>query len=95
MIDVITTCPLGSKCEEVIDGKVLRCAWFVKIDGTTSTGDKTSDSKCSMAWMPILQVDGSRDSRMHTAAIESLRNLFAGAIDVKSSADQRLRDERP
>jgi hypothetical protein len=94
MLDVVETCPLGSTCEEIIDGKIHRCAWYVRIDGETADGQKTSESKCSMAWNPILQVDNSRDARHNTAAVESLRNIFAEAIGGKNTTDKRLRDER-
>ena len=94
MLDVVETCPLGSTCEEIIDGKIHRCAWLVQIDGQTSAGDKTSESKCAMAWQPVLQIDASRDSRHHTAAVESLRNIFVEALSGQTTTNTKLRDGR-
>jgi hypothetical protein len=95
MLETVATCPLGSTCEEVVNGKIHRCAWYTKIDGQTAEGEKTSESKCALAWLPILQVDASRDSRHHTAAVESLRNLFSEAKIEQATTDTRLRDKRP
>jgi hypothetical protein len=84
MLETVITCPLGSKCEEVIDGAIHRCAWYAKIEGQTSDGVKTSDSQCSLAWLPILQIDACRDTRGNTGSIDALRNIFIGAANANS-----------
>jgi hypothetical protein len=75
MIEVVTTCPLGSTCEEVKDGKVHRCAWFVELEGTDpQSGKPVKESKCAMAWQPILQIEGSRETNRVAASVQSMRN---------------------
>ena len=74
-IETVLTCPLGSKCEEVRDGKVHRCAWFIQLAGRNpQTGEQVDERGCAMAWAPILLVENCQQSRHSTAAIESLRN---------------------
>jgi hypothetical protein len=93
MLDTVYTCPLGNECEKVADGKIHRCAWYTTIDGQTTDGVKTTDSKCAIAWWPILQIDACRDTRGNTASIDALRNIFTGALNNANTEHQRLRDE--
>lgn len=68
-------CPLGCDCEKVQDDKILRCSWYVNMKGTDpNTGEEVDDSGCSIAWMPILQVEMSKTNRGQTEALESFRN---------------------
>lgn len=73
-IEIEYTCPLGSKCEEIKDNKIYRCAWYTEIKGTDGQGNEVDDWKCAMSWQPILQVEISGTNRGQTAAIESFRN---------------------
>ena len=74
-IEVEITCPLGSTCEEVKDGKIHRCAWYTCVVGTDpNTGKGVDEWKCAMAWMPLLQIEMSHTNRGQTAALESFRN---------------------
>ena len=74
------TCPLGSKCEEVKDGKIMRCAWFIKMAGQNpQTGENIDEQGCSMHWLPVLLVENARTSRGTAAAVESFRNEMVNA----------------
>ena len=74
-LDVEFFCPLGSTCEEAVDGVIKRCAWYTKMVGLDpNTGKEVDDWACSMAWMPMLQVEMSKTNRGQTEALESLRN---------------------
>ena len=85
------TCPLGSECEKALDGVVERCAWFVEIAGThPQTGDSINESKCAMAWMPILLCENARTNRGQTAAIESLRNEQVSGQQAFNQLIQRV-----
>jgi len=57
MIEETTSCPLGHSCTSVIEGKLDRCAWHVRMRGKTATGDDTDEYRCAMAWMPVVQVE--------------------------------------
>ena len=74
-LEVELTCPLGSTCEEVKDGKIHRCAWYTKVVGKNPQSEEQIDEwKCAIAWMPILQVEMSQTNRGQTHALESFRN---------------------
>ena len=74
-LEVEFFCPLGSTCEEAVDGVIKRCAWYTKMVGLDpNTGKEVDDWACSMSWMPMLQVEMSNTNRGQTAALESLRN---------------------
>ena len=74
-IKTVLTCPLGSKCEEVKDGAVHKCAWHITLAGTNpNTGDKVDEKGCAMAWLPMLMIENSMQQRSTSAAVESFRN---------------------
>jgi len=67
-------CPLGNECEKAVDGVLEVCSWYVCMKGTDQTEEIVDDCKCSMAWMPILQVAVAGTNRGQTGALESFRN---------------------
>ena len=74
-MDIEITCPLGSKCEEIRDNRVHRCAWYTCIKGKDPQSEETLDEwRCAIAWMPILQVETAQTNRGQTQALESFRN---------------------
>jgi len=73
-MEEVVTCPLGSKCEEIKDNKIHRCAWHVKMVGTDAGGKDHDEWGCAMTWQPILLAENTRTNRGQTAAIESMRN---------------------
>jgi hypothetical protein len=76
MIETVLSCPLGSKCEEIKDGKLVRCRAYTQVSGRhPQTGEDTNDWKCSVfEWQPILLLEIARTNMGQTAAIESFRN---------------------
>lgn len=77
-MDIEYSCPLGAKCETAQDDKIIRCRWFVKLRGKDPQTDQDIDEfRCSMEWMPLLQVEHSLFQRQTGAAVESLRNVAA------------------
>ena len=74
-IKTLLTCPLGSKCEEIKDGAIHRCAWYTKLAGTNpNTGEVMDEHGCAMSWMPMLMIENSMQQRSTSAAVESFRN---------------------
>ena len=74
MIETVLTCPLGSKCEEIKDGKLHRCAWVTQLAGRNpQTGEIKDEKGCAIAWLPIMQVEVAQSSRGTTEAVTSLR----------------------
>lgn len=94
-IEIVKTCPLGSKCEEIKDGKLYRCQWYVNLKGKHPQSEEIIDEwDCAISWMPIMQVEVAQTNRGQTAALESFRNeltnvqmqfngLMNKAIEVK------------
>lgn len=79
-IETILSCPLGHKCEEARDGKIHRCAWFVRLAGQNpQTGEQLDEHGCAMAWMPVLLIETAGAARGTSAAVESFRNEMVEA----------------
>lgn len=77
------TCPLGSKCEEIKDGAIQRCAWFIELAGRNpNTGEEKNERGCAMAWMPVLLVENAMQQRSTSAAVESFRNEMVRSNDA-------------
>lgn len=74
-IKTVVTCPLGSKCEEIKDGAIHRCAWFITLAGKDPTSEKQIDEKgCAMSWIPILLIENSQQQLGTSSAITSFRD---------------------
>lgn len=74
-IETELICPLGCKCEEIKNGKINRCVWYIKLVGQNpQTGENIDDQGCAMSWMPILLIENSKATRGTNSAIESFRN---------------------
>lgn len=79
-VETVLSCPLGSKCEEIRDGKLYRCTWFVQLAGKNpTTGENVDEKGCAMAWVPILLIENSMQQRSTSAAVESFRNEMVKA----------------
>lgn len=84
-IETVLSCPLGHKCEELRDGAIHRCAWFVKLAGQNpTTGEQIDEQGCAMSWMPVLLVENARTNRGTSAAVESFRNEMVRANEFTS-----------
>jgi hypothetical protein len=74
-IKKVLSCPLGHKCQEIINGEVSQCAWFIRLAGINpTTGDQTDEYGCSMSWIPMLLIENSQQQRSTNSSIESFRN---------------------
>ena len=74
-IETRITCPLGHTCEKVVDGVVERCAWYVELEGENpQNGQRINQSKCAIAWGPLLNVENTSVGNRVAHSIQSLRN---------------------
>jgi len=74
MIETVLTCPLGSKCEEIKDNKLHRCAWFTEMKGRNpQTGENVDEKACAIAWLPVMQVEVAQTNRGINEAVVSMR----------------------
>jgi len=71
------TCPL----HKVDVSKVChKCAWYVLVRGKHPQSEQEIDAwGCSIAFMPLLMIEGAQQSRQTGAAVESFRNVVAEA----------------
>lgn len=62
----------------------LGCNFFVQLRGLDpQTGEQIDDYRCTMAWLPLLLIEGASQTRQAGAAIESFRNeVKAGQRDA-------------
>jgi hypothetical protein len=94
--EVVLICPLGSKCEDARDGKIYRCAWFVRLAGKNpTTGELQDEEGCAMGWVPILLIENSQQQRSTSAAVESFRNEVVRGNEAASAAMQALASGLP
>ena len=81
-IKTVASCPLGSKCEEIKDGAIHRCSWYVTMVGKNPQTDEDVNTKdCAIAWMPILLIENSKQQRSTAVAVESMRNETVKSAD--------------
>lgn len=94
-VEVVNTCPLGSKCEEIVDGKIHRCRLYIMMKGKDAQGEEHDDWNCSFAWQPIIQLEAARQTRNLGADIESFRNENTARQQTAFSALQYIKDITP
>jgi len=83
MIETRIICPLGSRCEEIKDGALMRCAWYVKLIGKDPQSEETYDEwRCAIAWLPIMQVEVAQTNRGQTEALCSFRDETLKRQDI-------------
>lgn len=90
-------CPLGSQCEDIKDGIKYVCPWYVTVRGTNpQTGEAVDDTQCAIAWMPMLQIETSKESRQTGAAVESFRNRMVEQNQqlLKQSSQLKLIEDK-
>lgn len=81
-MEIVQTCPLGSECEEVKEGEVYRCRWYINIVGKhPQSNESVNQWDCSMAWLPTLSLEVSKTNRSQTSALESFRNEMVNGQD--------------
>lgn len=65
--------------------KQLECAWFLQLRGThPQTGEELDDWGCSIAWIPMLLVENSRQQAQTGAAVESFRNEMVKSNEISN-----------
>ena len=68
-------CPLGAKCEDVINGERIRCMWSMKLRGVNAnTGEEVDEWGCAMVFNVTVALENTQMQRQTGAAVESLRN---------------------
>lgn len=88
-LESVLTCPLGHKCQEIKDGKIHHCVWFVKLAGIDPRTNKEIDEHgCAMSWLPVLLVENAKVSRGTSAAVESFRNEMVKANEASQQMVQ-------
>ena len=82
MVDVVNTCPLGHKCEEIKDKAIYRCSWYTEVVGKNPQSEEViNEWRCAMSWMPMMMIENAQTNRGQTQAVESFRNEMVKAQD--------------
>lgn len=77
------TCPLGHSCEKIVDDHIERCAWYIQLAGSDPRdGKELNESRCAMAWQPILMVESTRANTQVAASVQSHRNETIKRQDI-------------
>lgn len=87
--------------EDQATGQKLSCRWWVHVVGKEPQSEKPVDHfDCTMAWMPVLQIEGAQMTRMVTAAVDKTATevrrqhvTFLGALP--DEARDRLMQSQP
>lgn len=62
-----------------------KCAWLTQLRGTDpNTGREVDEWGCAVAWLPMLLIEGAKESRQTGAAVESLRNEILRRADSRA-----------
>lgn len=82
--------------EKLLEGKdgtpfILRCPLYQSFPICDKDGKVKEEWKCSIAWMPILQIENRTATDGVAAYLESFRNELVVRIDAAA----RLRGPRP
>jgi hypothetical protein len=92
-MDAILTCPLGSKCEEIRDNKLHRCAWYTCLQGKNPQSDEILDEwRCAMTWMPIMMVENAQVGRGVNLAVNMMRDETINRQDRAIAAMVEYKD---
>ena len=86
-LEVKHNCPLNNfePCKQ------LDCAWFVKLAGTDpNTGKQVDEFGCAMAWLPMLLIENTQQSRGTGAAVESFRNEMVRQNETSHDLLERM-----
>ena len=70
-LEVKDNCPLNNfnPC------KKFDCGWFIQIRGTNpQTGEEQDEFGCAIAYLPLMMIENSQQTRQAGASIESFRN---------------------
>lgn len=87
-------CPLHKKSMDLVCHK---CPWWLQVRGRNpNNGEEVDHWNCSIAFLPLLQIDTSNHVRQADATIQAMRNEAKEAHDqnitIGAIAVQRSRD---
>jgi len=67
----------------------LQCAWFTKVQGINpQDGKNVEEWACAVAWLPMLAIENSQNTRMSGAAVESFRNEMVQRMDMPAAPER-------
>jgi len=91
VIEVKTTCPLGSECEVIKDNQIHRCAWLIEMGGThPETLEKITEKGCAIRWLPVMQLEMAKNQMSTTMAAEGVKNEIAKVAEIPLALPSKL-----
>jgi hypothetical protein len=86
MLEELTTCPLGSKCQEVKDNKIHTCAWYMTLKGIDpQTGEQLNVKQCAIVAQTILIMDNTKATYGQSQAHANLANILINGKENNTS----------
>jgi hypothetical protein len=86
-----TFCPLIKK-----DCVGLQCNWFMRLQGTNpNTGAEVDEWACSIAWVPLLLIENSRQQINTSGVINNFRTDLVAATTSSLELLAQAMDNKP
>lgn len=76
-IETVTFCPLGKTCEEIKDGKIHRCRWYLKMSKSDGRGNQIPGSEwdeCAISLQSLHLTEMKKGQLGVQQAVESRGN---------------------
>ena len=85
---VVKTCPLGSKCQEVVGDEVHICEWFTRIKGMhPQTGEQVDEEGCAIRLSLLVSLDGAKAQDRATNTLNEGAQLFKQVLNARELID--------
>ena len=76
-IETVLFCPLGQTCEEIKDGKIYRCRWYLAMSKGDDKGNRIPNSdwsECAISLQSLHLTEMKKGQRGIQKAVESRAN---------------------
>ena len=91
-IKIKTVCPLGRKCEKIVNGDdepyIERCEWYIQLQGKHPlTGEDVDEWGCAIPWGVIMMGQVAQTNRGITSAVSNATNVIADFKEHRQALD--------
>ena len=85
------TCPLGSKCQEVVGEEIHICEWFTRLEGIDpQTGKDLDEEGCAIRLNLLVSLHGSKAQDRATNTLNEGAQLFKQVLNATSNRDRQV-----
>lgn len=91
-LKVVKTCPLGSQCQQVVNGELHVCEWFTVVKGTNpQTGEPLDEEGCAIRLNLLVSLNGAKAQDRATNTLHEGAQLFRKVLNAADSSARELR----